>query len=62
MSTPDRMSHLQGGVRPGPEHFGPDHYAEPVTDDANHVAEMNAAHESTKLPHQRQQETGMRHG
>jgi hypothetical protein len=56
MSTPDRMSHPQGGERPGPDCFGPDYYAEPVADAANHFTEMNTDHQSTRLPHQRQQE------
>ena len=36
MSTPDRMSHPQGARGTGPENFGPDHYAEPVTETPTH--------------------------
>ena len=40
-----RLAHPQGADVPGPSRFGPDHYAEPVTDDSNHVREMAASHE-----------------
>jgi hypothetical protein len=56
---PDRLAHPQGGVRPGPEHFGPDHYAEPVTDDANHVAEMNTDHEGRPTIREQRARQGM---
>lgn len=54
-----RLAHPQGGDRPGPSHFGVDYDHEPVADDANHVAEMAAAHEGRPTIAQQQKRQGM---
>lgn len=62
-STPNteeaRLAAPQGGERPGPSHFGVDYDHPPVSDDANHVAELAAAHEGRPTIAQQQKRQGM---
>jgi hypothetical protein len=59
VSEPDRLSHPQGAERDSTQNFGPDHYAEPVTDAAAHYAEMNTAHEGRPTIREQRDRQGM---